>query len=51
MIAKRKFTAVVDGKEVTYRVGDKIDAKAVKELGLTDKSDLAKAAKAKKTEE
>lgn len=51
MIAKRKFTAVVDGKQVTYRAGDKIDTKAVKELGLTDKPDLAKAAKAKKTEE
>lgn len=51
MIAQRKFTALVNGKETTYRAGDKIDAKTAKELGLADKPDLAKAPKAKKTEE
>jgi hypothetical protein len=51
MIAVRKFYAIVDGKEKTFYVGDKIDAKTVKELGLADKSELAKQSKATKTQE
>ena len=51
MIAVRKFYAIVDGKEKTFYVGDKIDAKTVKELGLADKPELAQESKAKKTQE
>ena len=51
MIALRKFHGTVDGKEKTFYVGDQIDAKTVKELGLADKPELAKESKAKKTQE
>jgi hypothetical protein len=51
MIAVRKFYATVNGKEKTFYVGDQIDAKTVKELGLADKPELAKESKAKKTQE
>jgi hypothetical protein len=51
MITKRKFTAQVDGKEKTYRAGDKIDADTAKKLGLDNKPNLAVASSAKKTEE
>ena len=51
MIAQRKFSAVVDGQEKTYRAGDTIDADTAKKLGLEHKPDLATAPKAKKTEE
>jgi len=51
MIAIRKFSATVEGKQKTFYVGDKIDAKTAKELGLADKPELAKESKAKKTQE
>ena len=51
MIVKRKFTATIDGKDKVFRVGDKVDAKTAKELGLTDKPELAQSTSSKKTEE
>ena len=52
MIALRKFTVYVDDKELTFRAGDKIPAKVVKECGLENKPDMAKptAVKSTKTE-
>ena len=51
MIAVKKFMVYVDGKETVFRAGDKIPAAIVKECDLANKPKLAKAAKAKKTEE
>ena len=51
MIVKRKFTATIDGEDKVFRVGDKVDAKTAKELGLTDKPELAQSTSSKKTEE
>lgn len=41
MIALVKFSAVVSGKQVTYKAGDVIPAKVAKELNLEAKPNLA----------
>jgi|TARA_R110000803_G_scaffold99579_1_gene167683 hypothetical protein len=40
-IANVKFMAYIDGKEVTFRKGDKIPPSVAKELNLADKPKLA----------
>lgn len=41
MIARQSFVAVVGGKEVAFRIGDKITPAVAKELNLADKPELA----------
>lgn len=40
MIVKRKFVAVINGKEKTFPVGSKPTPKQIKELGLRNKPEL-----------
>jgi len=48
MIAIRQFTGIVNGKEKSWTVGDKIDDADAKAMDLAHKPDLAKAEKGAK---